>query len=83
MERMWSRWKVWLFFLLVVVGTALVVIPRAEGAGTDRFSSGDYAGALAAFEKELIEMTGSGSNTYGTPVPAGWCQKIVNNRSMT
>ena len=82
MERRWSRWKVWLIFLLVVMGTALVVIPRAEGAGTDRFSSGDYAGALAAFEKEVSEMTGAGSNTYGTPEPAEWCQKIVNNKRM-
>ncbi len=82
MERRWSRWKVWLIFLLVVMGTALVVIPRAEGAGTDMFSSSDYAGALAAFEKELSEMTGSGSNTYGTPEPVGWCQKIDYNRSM-
>jgi len=70
MKRMWSRWKVWLFFLLVVVGTALVVIPRAEGAGTDLYAAGDYAGALAAFEKELGETTGAAQapvlNNIGT-----------------
>nr|WP_319539089.1 tetratricopeptide repeat protein [uncultured Methanospirillum sp.] len=90
MKRMWSRWKIWLLFLLVVVGTALVVIPRAEGAGTDLFSSGDYAGALAAFEKELGETTGPAQapvlNNIGTcymalgkpDLAAGSYQKAVD-----
>jgi len=82
MERRWSRWKVWLLFLLVVVGTALIVIPRAEGAGTDLFSSGDYAGALAEFEKELGETAGAGSHTSGTPELAVLHHEPITTRSM-
>lgn len=55
----WSRWKVWILFLLVVLGTAVVLIPGAEGAGIDQFASGDYAGAVAAFEEELTLTTGA------------------------
>lgn len=55
----WSRWKVWILVLLFVVGTALVLIPLAEGAGIDQYANGDYAGAIADFEEELTHTTGA------------------------
>jgi len=70
MDTRWSRWKVWILFLLVVVGTAMVMIPRAEGAGVDLYTSGDYSGALASFTAELADVSGSAQapvlNNIGT-----------------
>ena len=57
----WSRWKVWIFFLLVVLGSAVVLIPRAEGACTDLIPSGDSDRVIAAFEKEPGETIGAGT----------------------
>ncbi len=59
MELRRSRWKIWLLFLLVILVTAIVMIPRAEGAGVDLYTAGDYAGALAAFEGELPGVSGA------------------------
>ena len=45
MDIRWSRWKVWIFFLLVVIVTAIVMIPRAEGEGMDRSACGHSSGS--------------------------------------
>jgi hypothetical protein len=55
MKSWWPRWKVWIFFLLVVVATAIIVIPRAKAAGIDQYDCGDYGSTLAEFRTDLVE----------------------------
>ena len=66
----WQSWKVCLLILLVGGITGMVMTPGVLGAGTDLYASGDYAGALDEFKKELSEKSGSAQapvlNNIGT-----------------